>query len=125
MSEHLTYLASKSHGYVYDDDNGRIISPDENFAREIMQLFTIGLLALDEDGTPKRDESGALIETYTNDDILTFARMWTGFDRWPAKPLAALISGAMGDPMGLRTPCGAGSWRGATRSPPMGSGAGT
>ena len=38
MAEHLTYLASKSHGYVYEDDNGRIISPDENFAREIMGI---------------------------------------------------------------------------------------
>lgn len=51
------------------------------FYREIMQLFTIGLLALDEDGTPKRDESGTLIETYTNDDIMSFARAWTGFQR--------------------------------------------
>jgi hypothetical protein len=81
MAEHLTYLASKSHGYVYEDDDGRIISPDENFAREIMQLFTIGLLALDENGTPKRDEYGTLIETYTNDDIMSFARAWTGFQR--------------------------------------------
>ena len=81
MAEHLTYLASKSHGYVYEDDNGRIISPDENFAREIMQLFSIGLLALNEDGTPKRDEYGTLIETYTNEDIMSFARAWTGFQR--------------------------------------------
>ena len=35
MAEHLTYLASKSHGYVYEDDDGRMTSPDENFARYV------------------------------------------------------------------------------------------
>ena len=39
--------------------------PDENYAREIMQLFSIGLYELNIDGTEKRDGSGKRIETYT------------------------------------------------------------
>lgn len=52
----------------------------ENFAREIMQLFTIGLLKLNKDGSPKRDKDGNTILAYTNDDVMSFSRAWTGFD---------------------------------------------
>ncbi|NJM32533.1 MAG: DUF1800 domain-containing protein [Limnobacter sp.] len=54
-------------------------SPDENFAREIMQLFTIGLVELNQDGTPRRDANGREIETYTQEDIASFARVFTGW----------------------------------------------
>ena len=53
--------------------------PDENFAREIMQLFSVGLYELHQDGRLKVDENGALIPTYTNDDISNLARVFTGF----------------------------------------------
>ncbi len=53
---------------------------DENFAREIMQLFSIGLIQLNMDGSPKLDENGNTILAYTNDDIMSFSRAWTGFD---------------------------------------------
>lgn len=53
---------------------------DENFAREIMQLFSIGLVVLNMDGTPVLDENGNAIPTYTNDHIMSYARAWTGFD---------------------------------------------
>lgn len=57
-------------------------SADENYAREIMQLFTIGLFVLNDDGTPVLDpESGGPLETYTNEHIQSFARAWTGFDQ--------------------------------------------
>ena len=47
-----------------------------------MQLFTIGLTVLNDDGTPVIDpQTGKPFETYTNDDIETFARAWAGFDR--------------------------------------------
>lgn len=47
-----------------------------------MQLFTIGLLKLNEDGTPVIDlATGKIEETYTNEDIESFARAWTGFSR--------------------------------------------
>lgn len=81
MGEHLTFYRSKSHAYVYDDEDKKQTMADENFAREIMQLFSIGLTSLNEDGTPKYDGEGNLIETYTNDHIESFARAWTGFDR--------------------------------------------
>jgi uncharacterized protein (DUF1800 family) len=49
--------------------------PDENFAREVMQLFTIGLYELNTDGTVKAGNR----ETYTHDDIVGLARVFTGF----------------------------------------------
>jgi cullin-associated NEDD8-dissociated protein 1 len=63
--------------------------PDENFAREIMQLFSVGLWELNEDGSAKLDPTtGAKTPTYTNDDIVTFARVWTGWDRNPSRCVA-------------------------------------
>ncbi|MEM9525110.1 MAG: DUF1800 family protein [Bacteroidota bacterium] len=56
----------------------RNIRPDENYAREVMQLFSIGLHELNEDGTTKRDNEGNLIPTYDNDDIREFAKIFTG-----------------------------------------------
>jgi len=53
--------------------------PDENFAREVMQLFTIGLHELNIDGTPKLDGAGNPIETYDNDDVMALAKVFTGF----------------------------------------------
>ncbi len=52
--------------------------PDENYAREIQQLFTIGLYELNIDGTRKLDEEGNPIPTYDNDDIAEFAKIFTG-----------------------------------------------
>jgi len=52
--------------------------PDENFAREIMQLFTVGLWELEIDGTRKLDESGNQIPTYDNNEITEMARVFTG-----------------------------------------------
>ena len=54
------------------------IHPDENFAREIMQLFSIGLYELNQDGTRKTDAEGNDIPTYDNADIKEFAKVFTG-----------------------------------------------
>jgi len=54
------------------------IHPDENYAREIMQLFSIGLYELNIDGTPVLDGDGQRIPTYDNDDIKEFAKIFTG-----------------------------------------------
>ncbi len=59
--------------------------PDENYAREIMQLFSIGLYQLNADGTVKADVTGQPIETYTHDDIVGLARVFTGWS-WYAGP---------------------------------------
>lgn len=52
--------------------------PDENYAREVMQLFTIGLYELNADGSRKIDEDGNFIPTYDNEDIQEFAKIFTG-----------------------------------------------
>ncbi|UYV16764.1 DUF1800 domain-containing protein [Porphyrobacter sp. ULC335] len=59
------------------DSSGRV--PDENYAREVMQLFTIGLFELNADGT-NRLASGNPIETYTSADVSGLARVFTGYD---------------------------------------------
>ncbi len=52
--------------------------PDENYARELMQLFTIGLVELNSDGTPKG--GSAVAYTYALQDIMGLARVFTGWD---------------------------------------------
>jgi len=61
-----------------DTASGR--QPDENYAREIMQLFSIGLYELDLNGTVKTDAQGHPIETYVQSDITNLARVFTGYD---------------------------------------------
>ncbi len=53
--------------------------PDENYAREVMQLFTIGLYQLNPDGTQKLDQTGQPIPTYSNTDVIGLAKVFTGF----------------------------------------------
>ncbi|MGV7206617.1 DUF1800 family protein [Oxalobacteraceae bacterium A2-2] len=52
--------------------------PDENFARELMQLMTIGLYQLNQDGTLKLQD-GKPVETYTHDDVMGLAKVFTGW----------------------------------------------
>jgi len=74
------------------------IAPDENYAREIMQLFTIGLYELNQDGTRVLDSNGDPIPTYDQDDIQEFAKVFTGLgigtlenpDNWPYTPFFGL-----------------------------------
>ncbi len=72
MAQFLTYLNNRKE----DPSENRV--PDENYAREVMQLFTIGLVQLNPDGTPRLDGGGNQIETYTNDDITGLAKVFTG-----------------------------------------------
>jgi uncharacterized protein (DUF1800 family) len=53
--------------------------PNENYAREILQLFSIGLKKLNLDGTPQFDGSGNPIPTYDEDVVKGFARAFTGW----------------------------------------------
>ncbi len=73
MAEWLTYRgnvkANASKGSL----------PDENYAREIMQLFTIGLIELNLDGTAKL-ANGVVQSTYTQSDVMGLARVWTGWN---------------------------------------------
>lgn len=72
MGLYLSHLANLKE----DPATGRV--PDENFAREIMQLFSIGLYELDDSGNPKLVGDNP-IETYTSDDIKGLAKVFTGF----------------------------------------------
>jgi len=53
--------------------------PNENYAREILQLFTIGLHELNVNGTPILDAGGNAIPTYDEADIVSFSRAFTGY----------------------------------------------
>jgi uncharacterized protein (DUF1800 family) len=73
MGEWLTYRGNLK----ANSSSGAL--PDENYAREIMQLFTIGLLHLNNDGTPVLS-GGAPQYTYHQADVMGLARVWTGWD---------------------------------------------
>jgi uncharacterized protein (DUF1800 family) len=60
-------------------DPARGIVPNENFAREILQLFSIGTNELNLDGTPKLDAKGRTIPTYDAEEIVGFASAFTGW----------------------------------------------
>ncbi len=70
------YLNTK--GNLKEDNNGR--QPDENYAREVMQLFTIGLYELNADGSLRLDTNGKPIESYGQSDITNLAHVFTGYD---------------------------------------------
>lgn len=61
-------------------------NPDENFAREIMQLFTVGLVQLQPDGTLKLDAAGLPIATYNQTTITETARVFTGWSYFSTLP---------------------------------------
>lgn len=63
---------------LYNTDMVAIRVPDENYAREVMQLFTIGTIYLNIDGSPKL-YNGLPKETYNNTDIQNLARVFTGW----------------------------------------------
>jgi len=62
-----------------NDKGNATTDPDENYAREVMQLFTIGLYQLNPDGSLKVDGSGNPIPTYSNTDVMGMAAVFTGF----------------------------------------------
>jgi uncharacterized protein (DUF1800 family) len=74
MGEYLNTLGNQKE----DAKSGRL--PDENYAREVMQLFTIGLLQLNIDGTPKMGGNGLPLETFTQSDVSNLARVFTGYE---------------------------------------------
>src|SRR5882724_3945560 len=69
---------------VNNDKPGNGVDPNENYAREVLQLFSIGLEELNPDGTPQLDGAGNPIPTYTQDTIEGFAHTFTGWT-YPTK----------------------------------------
>ncbi|MCQ4165045.1 DUF1800 domain-containing protein [Tahibacter harae] len=60
-------------------DEEQNIHPDENFAREVLQLFSVGLVMLDSDGSPVL-QNGAPIPTYNQNTVRGFAAVFTGWN---------------------------------------------
>jgi len=82
MGVYLTYQGNQK------ADPAKSTRPDENFARELIQLFTIGLYELNLDGSPNRDgntntypDAGShQVPTYTQEDVVELAKVMTGWD---------------------------------------------
>ena len=72
MGRYLSYLGNAK----ADPQKGN--HPDENYAREVMQLFTIGLYRLNPDGSFRLDSKGKKRASYTQKDIREMARVFTG-----------------------------------------------
>ena len=72
MAIYLTYLRNRP----ADAETGRVT--DENYAREILQLFTLGLVELKPNGQPVKAEDGSEVELYDNSDITELAKVFTG-----------------------------------------------
>ncbi len=82
MGVYLTYFAN----LPANPATGR--HPDENYAREVMQLMTVGLYKLNQDGTVQTDTDGNPVATYSHDDIAGLAAVFTGFSWYSANPVA-------------------------------------
>ena len=76
MGNYLSHLRNQRE--QVDSQGTVIVSPDENYAREIMQLFTFGLLHRHLDGTIALDGNGLPVQTYDNGVITELARVFTG-----------------------------------------------
>jgi len=72
-------------------------TPDENFAREVMQLFTIGLVQLNADGSVKL-AGGKPIDTYGRDDVAGLARVFTGWSWAGPDQSSSRFNGGVPDP---------------------------
>ncbi len=75
MGAYLNMLNSNKPGTV----SGVVQIANENYARELMQLFSMGLYLVNADGTPQHDGSGNLIPAYTEAQVQAFARAYTGW----------------------------------------------
>lgn len=102
MGQYLTFLNSLKANPVTGT------SPDENYAREIMQLFSIGVVQLNLDGTPLANPSdpGVALATYGQTDVLNMAKVFTGWQlnaAATAYPGASAATDMINDPGGFDT----------------------
>jgi uncharacterized protein (DUF1800 family) len=100
MGEYLSFLGSVKANPVTGT------SPDENYAREIMQLFSIGVVQLNLDGTPigNPTDPGVALATYSQTDVLNMAKVFTGWKLNAAAtsyPGASAATDMINDPAGL------------------------
>ena len=74
---------SPAMGNYLDNNQNTKWQLNENYGRELMQLFSVGLVQLNMDGTPKRDASGKVLETYSQKDVIDITRALTGWNFVP------------------------------------------
>ncbi|RYD98153.1 MAG: DUF1800 domain-containing protein [Sphingomonadales bacterium] len=91
MGRYLTYLGNQK------EDAAGTRTPDENYAREVMQLMTIGLVELNADGT-QRLNGTSTVPTYTSADIAGLAKVFTGISWYHPTPTNSTFFGGSGDP---------------------------
>jgi hypothetical protein len=85
--------------------NGTSVKPNENYARELLQLFSIGTFLLNQDGTLQRDARGNPIPAYDQSTVEEFSRVFTGWILAPALPGPPEVGGTVlnyRDPMRVR-----------------------
>jgi len=70
---------SPSMGFFLNNQDNTASVPNENFAREVMQLFSVGLVQLNMDGSTKRDANGAPLQTYTQADVIDATKTLSGW----------------------------------------------
>ena len=89
LSSAMGYFLNTRGNQKEELNTGRV--PDENYAREVMQLFSIGLVQLNLDGTEKLVD-GKKVDSYTQADVTNLARVFTGynFDTSDGEKLAVL-----------------------------------
>ncbi len=99
MGQYLTFLNSVKANPVTGT------SPDENYAREVMQLFSIGVVQLNLDGTPLANPSdpGVALATYGQTDVLNMAKVFTG---WKLNAAASAYPGASAATDMINNPAG-------------------
>ncbi len=91
MGIYLTYLGNQKE----DAKTGR--NPDQNYAREVMQLMTVGLYKLNTDGTLQKDLLGNAQPTYTTDDVVGLSKVFTGLSWYNAAPTSSTFGGGSRD----------------------------
>jgi uncharacterized protein (DUF1800 family) len=74
---------SPAMGNYLDNNQNTKWQLNENYGRELMQLFSVGLVQLNMDGTFKRDASGKVLETYSQKDVIEITRALTGWNFVP------------------------------------------
>ena len=87
LSPTMGHYLDMANSGATNPQNGTV--PNQNYAREILQLFSIGLVELHPDGTPQLDANGALIPTFNGATIDGLASVFTG---WTYPPLAGATS---------------------------------
>ena len=97
MATFLTYAGNRAE-YTDTKTNAKIL-PDENYGREIMQLFSIGLYELNMDGTQGRDSGGKRISAYDQEDVNNMSRVFTGLHYAHFKFASSVLTGDVTHPL--------------------------